>query len=111
MLVNQVKYCIQSTAAKFCFSVRLKQHFTSAAAYTVKNAPKNGITSICTVKISKYYTCDLSCGKYVAMGNIQTIHSILFNLYQNPYVNIAVAMHPLEDAFLLSKVILSNLLC
>lgn len=111
MLVNQAKYCIQSTAAKFCSSVRLKQHFISAAAYTVKNAQKNGIISICTIKINKHYICDLNCGKYLAMGNIQTIHFILFNFYQNPYVNVAVAMHPLEDAFLLSEAIPSNLLC
>lgn len=44
----------------------------------------------------------------MAMSNIQTIHFILFGLY---YMNVAVAMHPPEDAFLLSKVILSNLLC
>lgn len=58
-----------------------------------------------------YYICDLNCRKYLAMSNIQTRHFILFHLYQNPYMNVAVAIQPLEDAFLLSKVILNNLLC
>lgn len=48
-----------------------------------------------------YYICDLNCGKCIATGNIQ----IIFNLYQNPYKNVAVATHPPEDA------LLNNLLC
>lgn len=63
-LVNQAKYCVQGTAAKFCSSVRPKVHFISAAAYMVRNVLKNGSISICATKINMHYVCDLNCGKY-----------------------------------------------
>lgn len=53
-----------------------------------------------------YYTSDLNCKLENVQPQVTFIQPLsFFNLYQNPYKNVAVATHPPEDA------LLNNFLC